>query len=159
LSVPSPTARPPAHGGKSDEADDHQDDLRDLQRRLSAEHQLDAVSITASGSVGGFGLITSAFTSVVNSGHLEASLGNDGVILGGGGGSLGKRRPAIFAAARPRWPAGRALSDGLRLDHRQRRRYRRRRGRGRVAGTDGGAGGAGGVGRGSMRAAMCATRV
>jgi len=48
----------------------------------------DAVSITASGSVGGVGLLTSAFTSVTNSGHLEASLGNDGVILGGGGGSL-----------------------------------------------------------------------
>ena len=47
------------------------------------------VSITASGSVGGFGLVTSAFTSVTNSGHLEASGGNDGVILGGGGGSLG----------------------------------------------------------------------
>jgi len=46
------------------------------------------VSITASGSVGGFGLVTSAFASVVNAGHLEASLGYSGLTLGSGGGYL-----------------------------------------------------------------------
>ena len=45
----------------------------------------DAVTITASGSVGGFGLLTSAPTYVLNDGHIEASLGNDGVTLGGAG--------------------------------------------------------------------------
>ena len=40
-----------------------------------------AVTITASGSVGGFGLVTDAFAAVTNLGHLEASGGADGVNL------------------------------------------------------------------------------
>ena len=60
----------------------------------SAGYQLNtgygAVSITASGSVGGFGLVTSANATVFNSGHLEAGVGHDynGVALGAGGGAV-----------------------------------------------------------------------
>ena len=47
-----------------------------------------AVTITAAGSVGGTGLVTSAFASVVNFGRLEASGGANGVTLGAAGGNL-----------------------------------------------------------------------
>jgi hypothetical protein len=60
----------------------------------SAGYQLgagySAVSITASGSVGGFGLLASANATVFNFGHLEAGVGHDynGVALGAGGGAV-----------------------------------------------------------------------
>jgi fibronectin-binding autotransporter adhesin len=65
----------------------------------------DAVTITAAGSVGGTGLVTSAFADVTNSGHLEATLGAGGVTLGSGGGALanassGYIRGGVGAAGR-----------------------------------------------------------
>jgi len=46
------------------------------------------VTITSSGSVGGFGLVTSALATVKNSGHLQATNGGNGVTLGSGGGAV-----------------------------------------------------------------------
>ncbi len=46
------------------------------------------VDITASGSVGGFGLVTSGQAMIQNYGHLEAQFGANGVTMGNGGGGL-----------------------------------------------------------------------
>ena len=46
------------------------------------------VTITASGSVGGFGLVTSGQAFIQNYGHLEAQFGANGITMGHGGGSL-----------------------------------------------------------------------
>ena len=47
-----------------------------------------AVDITASGSIGGFGLVTSGQANIQNYGHLVAQFGANGVTMGHGGGSL-----------------------------------------------------------------------
>ncbi len=49
---------------------------------------VNTVSISSTGSVGGFGLVTNAFASVVNAGRLDAADGADGLSFGAGGGDL-----------------------------------------------------------------------
>jgi hypothetical protein len=54
------------------------------------------VDITSTGSVGGFGLVTTARATVQNHGHLQSTLGANGVDLGSGGGEVDNYAGAVI---------------------------------------------------------------